>query len=260
MENQKNNTKTIIRIVNTFFIIAFVIVLAVVGWLLYNELYPNDEIIVKTIASDDTGINWDRLREMNPDIVGWIKIDDTRIDSPVVQTTDNVKYLNTNFQGDWDERGTLFLDCDYHWDGTAKNSVIYGHSIFREGSGIHVMFDDLHNYIDSENPEDYYQKHKIIEYDRPPDKGGNAKYQIISVFECESITDYVKMYFGSEQEFVDYYTNLVGMSAVKTYATIAPGEEILTLSTCTEKVQFNDGRLVVIAKRLHFGYEGGTQN
>ena len=233
--------------------VVIIAILVFVGWLLYNEFYPNDEIVIKTIASDDTGINWDKLREMNPDTVGWIKIDDTRIDSPVVQTTDNVKYLNTNFQNEWDERGTLFLDCDYRWDGTPKNAIIYGHSIFREGSGIHVMFDDLHNYIDSENPEEYFNKHKIIEYDRPPEKGGDAKYQIISVFECESITDYTKMYFASEQEFVDYYTNLVSMSAIKTYATIAPGDEMLTLSTCTEKVQFNDGRLVVIAKKINGG-------
>lgn len=232
-------------------LIVTLIVLALLGtaaYLLYQEFFPNNVPVLKLQTQTDDSFSWDKLRAINSDTIGWLRIDDTTIDTPVVQTTDNDKYLKTAFDGSSDERGTPFLDKDYHWtEPKSQNSVIYGHSVFNASSGIKVMFDDLHNYVTDPN---YYSSHATIEYDRPPELGGNGKWQIFAVIEVEATVDYRQPDFADEESFVAYYQKLQEASLIKTDVQVNPGDEILTLSTCTEESIFQDGRLAVIAKRV----------
>lgn len=233
-------------------IIVLVIIglLAAAGWLLYKEFFPNNTPVLKmqVMEKTETGeeaVNWDKLRAVNPEVVGWLKINGTNIDTPIVQTTDNDKYLYTSFDGGSDERGVPFLDAAYEWNPRSRNSVIYGHSTMR--SRVHVMFDDLLFY---HNDANFVSQYHTIEYDRPPELGGDGTWEIVSIIVEEAEYDYRQLNFSDEESFVNYYANLKAQSIVQTDATVEAGDEILTLSTCIFNVGLNDGRLAVIAKRV----------
>lgn len=230
-------------------IVVALVVLALLGtaaWLLYKEFFPNNTPILKMqVTKADKTIDWDALRAKNPETIGWLTIDGTNIDTPVVQTKDNNKYLYTAFDSSNDERGTPFLDMDYQWDPKSQNSVVYGHSTMR--SGVPVMFDDLLNYV--KDPT-FIQKNGAITYNRPPELGGDGTWAIFAVLTVEAETDYRQIDFPDQEQFQSYYQGLKDASIGKTDVTVAPGDEIITLSTCIFNTGLSDGRLAVIAKRV----------
>lgn len=219
---------------------------ATAGWILYKQYFPNNTPILKMqVTKADKTFDWDALRKVNPEAIGWMKIDGTNIDTPVVQATDNDKYLYTSFDGGQDERGTLFLDKDYKWNPNSRNSVIYGHSNMR--SGVHVMFDDLKQYYNEPN---FVNEHNLINYNRPPELGGDSTWAIFSVISVEADVDYRQTDFADEESFMAYYQKIKDMSLYPTSVQVQPGDEILTLSTCIFNTGLSDGRLAVIAKKV----------
>ena len=232
-------------IIDIVIILVVIALLAVAGAIAYHELFPNNEPLLRITSGG--GTNWEELKKTNPQTVGWLKIDGTNIDTPVVQTTDNDYYLNYNFYNQVDERGTVVLDADFKWEPRSRNAVLYGHSVFNQNSGIHVMFDDLHNYADDPN---FYAGHKIIHYNLTPERGGDADYEIFSILRVESWMDYRRPDFANEAEFMAYYDNIRSHSVIDTGVQVQPGDQIVTLSTCTEEVEFEDGRLAIVARRL----------
>lgn len=235
-------------IFDTLIIIIVLGLFGTAGWLLYKMYFPNNTPIIKmqVFNQEDNSLNWDKLRKTNSEAVGWLQIKGTNIDTPVVQSGDNDKYLYTAFDGSEDERGTPFLDKDYSWDSTSRNAIIYGHSTMR--SQVHVMFDDLLVYVDDPS---FINEHHIIEYHQPPEKGGSSQWEIVSVIVEESDFDYLQIKFDNEQSFLDYYRNIKAHSILPTGAEIKTGDEVLTLSTCIFNVGLNDGRLAIIARKIN---------
>ena len=85
------------------------------------------------------------LRALNPDVCGWLTLDGTRIDFPVVQGADNMVYVNTDVYGDFSLSGAIFLDSRCPADFTAPYSIVYGHHI--EDGG---MFGDIVQFTQSD--------------------------------------------------------------------------------------------------------------
>lgn len=96
-------------------------------------------------------IDFDALRAVNPDVVGWIQIPGTGIDYPIVQTGDNETYLSTGFRGEISKHGTIYLDCDSQPDFSGFNNPIYGHNM-KDGS----MFRDVVKFKD----ESFLKEHQ----------------------------------------------------------------------------------------------------
>ena len=245
--SSKNKKKKNI-IIDIVVIVVVLALLGVAGYLLYNEFFPNSLPILKMqVMNEDDTIDWDALLAKNPDTIGWIRISGTSVDSPVMQASDNDKYLYLGFDGEYDQRGTPFLDYQYSWDPQSTNSVIYGHTIFLDDETVEdrkIMFNDLHQYY---KDPDYINKHGLIEYFRPEDKGGDGTYAIFAVIAVEAETDYRRLDFSSDEEFIEYYEAIQAASLVETDVTVSPGDEILTLSTCLRGTALADGRLAVIA-------------
>lgn len=244
MAKQKSKAGGII--VDVLIILLIIGLLGTAAYLLYKEFYPNNTPVLKMqVTQKDDTIDWNTLKAKNGDTVGWLTIEGTNIDTPVVQTNNNDTYLYTAFDGTNDECGTPFVDMDYHWEPRSRNTVIYGHSTMR--SGVSVMFDDLLQYV---NDPEFIKKNGAILYRRPPEMGGDGVYAIFAVITLEADTDYRRMDFGSEEEFLNYYASLKVASRVQTDVTVNAGDEILTLSTCIFNTGLNDGRLAIIAKRV----------
>lgn len=183
------------------------------------------------------------LYEENRDIAGWLSIEGTVIDYPVMQCEDDEYYLHHDFYGNEDKYGCLYVrsKADVHTPGT--NFIIYGHNM-KDGS----MFGDLDLYRDKE----FYLEHSMISFDTLYEQ---RNYEIVAVFlsqvynSDEEVFKYYQFYQADTQEEFDYfYENIKELSMYDTGVTAEFGDTFLTLSTCAYHVE--DGRLVVVGKRI----------
>ena len=179
----------------------------------------------------------------NTDIIGWLKIADTNIDYPVMQTDNDTYYLTHDFDGNEDKNGCLFMDSKCNPIKPSTNLIIYGHHM-KSGR----MFGKLVNYKDSK----YYENHPTIQFDTIYKKG---TYQIMYAFNSkvyseEEITFKYYQFIDpvSEQEFNSNMQEMQKMSLYSTGITAVYGDELLTLSTCDRSEK--NGRFVVVAKKI----------
>ena len=122
-----------------------------------SELLNTVEIEKTEITEQKTErmLQVEKLRKENSDIVGWLEIDGTNVNYPVLQGEDNSYYMTHNYNKEENTYGSIFLDKDYDWNKPSSNLLIYGHNL-QNGS----MFHDILNYKE----EDYYKKHPIIRF------------------------------------------------------------------------------------------------
>lgn len=183
------------------------------------------------------------LYNKNKSLIGWLKIDDTNIDYPVMQTANNEYYLDHNYNQEYDRNGSLFLDKDCDVVHRNMNLIIYGHHM-KSGK----MFGNLNKY----SSEDYCKKHPTIQFDTIYEKG---TYEVMYVFrsriynEDEIVFKYYQFLdAASEQEFNSNMQAMAELSLYDTGVTASYGDELLTLSTCDNAEA--DGRFVVVAKKI----------
>ncbi|MBE5883148.1 MAG: class B sortase [Lachnospiraceae bacterium] len=183
------------------------------------------------------------LLNKNKKLIGWIKIDDTNIDYPVMQTSDNEYYLDHNLNQEYDKNGSIFMDKDCDVVNPSTNYILYGHHM-KSGK----MFGDLDEYSSKE----YYEEHPYIQFDTIYEKG---TYQVMYVFRSRvySEEEIVFKYYQfidafSEQEFNSNMQEMAALSLYDTGVTAEYGDRLLTLSTCD--YQEEDGRFVVVAKKI----------
>ena len=183
------------------------------------------------------------LYNKNKRLIGWLKIDDTIIDYPVMQTTNNEYYLDHNYSQEYDKNGSLFLDKDCDVVHRSTNLIIYGHHM-KSGK----MFGNLNRY----SSEDYCKDHSTIQFDTIYEKG---TYEVMYVFrsriynEDEIVFKYYQFLdAASEKEFNSNMQEMAALSLYDTGVTASFGDELLTLSTCDSSE--TDGRFVVVAKRI----------
>ncbi len=183
------------------------------------------------------------LLNKNKKLIGWIKIDDTNIDYPVMQTSDNEYYLDHNLNQEYDKNGSIFMDKDCDVIEPSTNLILYGHHM-QSGK----MFGGLDKYSDKE----YYEKHKYIDFDTIYEKG---IYEVMYVFRSRvySEEEVVFKYYQfidavSELEFNSNMNEMAAASLYDTGVTASYGDRLLTLSTCD--YQEKNGRFVVVAKKV----------
>lgn len=183
------------------------------------------------------------LYSLNKSLVGWIKIEGTQVDYPVLQTKNQDYYLNHNFDQEKDNNGSIFIDADCSIWPRSQNIIIYGHNM-KSGK----MFGSLKSY----KSKDYFDKHPIINFDTLYEKG---EYQIMYVF-SEVVHDEVEVAFkyyqfinaNSEVEYNSYMKDMSEMSLYDTGVSSRYGDALITLSTC----DYSQGaeRFVVVAKKI----------
>ena len=182
------------------------------------------------------------LYNKNKKLIGWIKIADTNIDYPVMQTSNNEYYLTHNYEQKEDRNGSIFLDADCNVIDRSTNLIVYGHNM-KSGK----MFGELANY----SSENFYKEHKKIQFDTIYEEG---TYEVMYVFRGKIYMDnevtfkyYQFIDATSEEEFNSNMKAMKEMAMYDTGVTAVYGDELLTLSTCDTKT---DVRFVVVAKRI----------
>ena len=210
-------------------------------------MYDSPTLIAPAGYPSDYDKSFAALWEINPDIVGWISIDGTDLDYPVVQTTDNTTYYRTNFEGEYSEHAVPFVDAAVDLSKPSTNTIIYGHNIRTDGQ----MFNILKGYTSLE----YYQQHPVVQFDSVYRKG---KYKIISVFYTSTLAEHGEIFpyhefidAASEQETQEYIDDVLIRSIINTGVDVLPSDELLTLSTCT--YEFHEARFVIVARKVRDG-------
>ncbi len=176
------------------------------------------------------------LKKINDETVGWLTVNGTNIDYPVVKHSDNDYYLSHDFNKNPNRYGWLF--ADYHNSITPlnQNTIIYGHD-----SGT-VMFSNLYK---TKNKSWYTNKNnQIITFNTEKE---NAKWQIFSIYSIDNTTDYLTITFGSNQSFENYINTVKKRSIYDFKINVSTNDKLLTLSTCYGSKQ----KLVIHAKKIN---------
>lgn len=179
------------------------------------------------------------LYEQNNDFVGWIQIDGTNINYPVMQTPDNPDYyLKHSFENTWSDYGVPYLDeaCVI---GQSNNLVIYGHHM-SNGS----MFCDLELYSDPA----FCMDHPVIRFDTLSSFG---EYEVIAVFRYNTNQEtfrYDREVNMDETRFSWFMEQVHARELFSTGKDASFGDQMLTLSTC--EYTYKNGRLVVVARKV----------
>ena len=179
------------------------------------------------------------LYEENSDFIGWISIDGTNVNYPVMQTVDTPDfYLKHGFDKAYSNYGVPYLD-ESCATGLSNNLVIYGHNM-KNGS----MFHDLLNY----STIGYWEDHQTIRFDTLSQFN---EYQVVLAFRFDTNNEYFRYneYTNmNEDEFIEFMEECRIRQLYDTGVSVEYGDELLTLSTC--EYTYDNGRFVVLAKKI----------
>lgn len=179
------------------------------------------------------------LFAQNNDFIGWIKIDGTNVNYPVMQTPNKPDfYLKRSFDKSYSDYGVPYIDEDCVM-GESNNYVIYGHHMKNE-----TMFHDLCNYAS----EDFYDEHPIIKFDT---LFGFGEYQIVAVLRFDTNNDtfrYNQFTDMDEEHFKNFMNSVHLRQLYDTGVDAEYGDHLITLSTC--EYTYTNGRFVVVAKKV----------
>lgn len=186
---------------------------------------------------------FDEAYAANPHTIGWITIENTAIDYPVVRTDDNDFYLTHDAEGNDSKYGAIFMDFRNAQPSMQQHIIIYGHNM-KNGT----MFHDLVNY---KQPDFFEQNRRIyLLWD-----GMDTEWEIFCAYIVAPDTIYpIQTAFDNEDDFAVSmnsaikYAGTVTPSVTDQTITIQPSDQVLSLITCT--YEYDDSRYAVMARRV----------
>ena len=180
---------------------------------------------------------FEKLKEINNDTVGWLTVNNTKIDYPVVQATDNDYYLYRDYYKNKNRHGWIYMDYRNNIEDLSDNTIIFGHNLANQ-----KMFGTL-RYVT--NPS-WYKKssNQTITFNTTK---ANMKWQIISIYKIPVTNDYLVANFASSEDKLNFLDMITQRSIYDFKATYDENTKIITLSTCSNG---SKDRLVVHAKLI----------
>ena len=205
-----------------------------------DEKTPGDALEREWTVNDQYGT----LFEQNPDMIGWISIEGTALNYPVMQTPGSPDfYLRRNFEKQHSEAGTPYAAEGCSISPQSDNITIYGH---------HMKSGKLFGALDGYKNEAFWREHPVIRFDT---RAGFGEYEVFAVFKVAP-ADFLYHTFinaAEQAEFDEYVSRCKALSIYDTGITAAYGDNLIPLSTC--EYSQTDGRLVVVARKI---VEGGA--
>ena len=175
------------------------------------------------------------LQEINPDIVGWVRIDDTNIDYPILAGKDNTSYLKTDYKGDYSPSGSIFLDYRNSRELNDDFFVIYGHNMAKN-----LMFSDIKkfqkdNYFNEHSTGKLYTNHGVY----------NLTILTFNIIDANKSAAYKLQRYSNEHNDV-IIQELLGNAIFKKDIEVNPSDKLILLSTCYGVGTYD--RSVILAK------------
>lgn len=176
-----------------------------------------DDENMQTLADMDL----DALREVNPDVIGWIYVPDSRINYPLLQGEDNEYYLKHTWEDKANSVGAIFLECMNSPDMTDFNTIVYGHNM-NDGS----MFAGLRRY----SAQWYWERHPYV-YVATDE--GVFRYEVFSSYKADVDSNTYGLSFNQMKTRADFLIMALENSQIDTGIVPEMTDRILTLSTCS---------------------------
>ena len=183
-------------------------------------------------------MNFDSLIAANPDVKAWIRIEDTKVDYPVVQGEDNSKYLRVGADGEPLNAGAIFIDYRVEDPFNDPVTILYGHN-----QRNHSIFHDLHKYRN----EDFFNEHPFIEIYLPD--GSAIKYQVFAAGLIDAYGSNYRISFQDDADFLSYLDLLQENSEHGAHMNLTAEDSIIILSTCTNDYD-ESKRMIVCARKI----------
>lgn len=180
--------------------------------------------------------NEEELKSINSDYKMWIQIENTNINYPVVQSSDNDYYLKHNFRKESNISGTVFVESANDIDND-KNIILYGHNM-RNGT----MFNNITNYKE----ESFFNEDNKINIIM---NNTLYEYEVFSVYVKNVSEVNLAIGFANEDEFINYAYNEAEESIYKKDVDFSAEDNLITLVTCS--YEFTDARTIVVARRCN---------
>ena len=263
MQMKKNRKRTFWNALIALFLVALVASGAGFGWTLwrsnredstFSDLAKLTEVTTQTVSAagetdraadsgeETPGPNYQELAELNPDFVGWLRIEGTKVDYPVMHTPEDQQYyIHRDFYGKNSFSGTPFMGdlCDTD----SQSIIIYAHNM---NNG--TMFGELDKYVD----KSFLEAHPVIEFDTLRD---SRRYEIFAAFQTRIFNDGEEgfryyQYVGdlTKEQYGEFIDGVSRAFLYDTGITPTADDEFLLLSTCSYHVE--DGRFVVVGRRV----------
>lgn len=181
-------------------------------------------------------VDFNDLLAKNSDTIGWIQVQGTNINYPIVQTTNNDYYLNHAFDKTENKAGWVYMDYRNNAVDFNQNTIIYAHSRYNG-----TMFGSLKNILNSSwytNKENH-----IIRLSTPTE---NTMWQVFSVYTIAKESYYITPSFSTTESYQEFLNTIKGRSEVDFSGTVSIGDKVLTLSTCKD----NFGNRIVMHAKL----------
>lgn len=180
-------------------------------------------------------VDFKSLKETNPETIGWIKINGTNINYPIVQTNNNEFYLNHSFDKSKNNAGWVFMDYRNNINNFDQNTLLYAHGRY-DGT----MFGTLRNIFTNgwlENPNNFVIKMS--------NESENTLWQVFSAYKIPTTNDYLRINFKHIENYEDFLKTITNRSNHNFNTPVSKTDRILTLSTC-----YDDDQKVVIHAKL----------
>ena len=179
----------------------------------------------------------ENLYDKYEDYRGWIKIDNTNINYPIVQGKDNLFYLDKDINKNYLSSGSIFMNYLNHGFND-ENTVLFGHHMRNK-----TMFAQLKKYKEKEF---FYGDNDIV---IEVENGKVLKYKVFSAYVTDSKDNYIKTNFDDKDQYKEFLEDIKNKSQYKSDIDVNENDKIITLSTCS--YEFNDARMVVHGKLLN---------
>ena len=240
-------SKTIIRSLNGIVDNTVLIVLFIVALIALYALWDAHQVYAaadsaryeqyKPTLADS--LSYDKLREMNPDVMGWLTVYDTKIDYPVMNSkVSNDEYLSRNPFGEIEASGSLFIDHNNSKNWTDFNTIIYGHHMAER-----AMFGDLDFFLDKE----FFDTH---EYGNLYYSGKDHGIQFFAMLSVDShAREIYNVPVTTEESKQAYLEYIKAHSKYRRDVEVTTANRIVLLSTCSEDI--TNGRYILVGKILN---------
>ena len=244
MNRRKNRLWSKVLVVSVCVLVLALAAMAFIGWNYWHEQQKYNEVenlgLTQSAAAGEVGfgVDWDALKAVNPDVVGWVYVPNTVINYPIVQTDDNTYYLCHNF---WHENGwvaqvgCIFLACENASDFTDANNIVYGHHM-NNGS----MFGAIADMVN----QDMFNSCRTV-YVLTPAK--DFKLRTFSLVHAPSSNNLAQYSFANENQRQDYLAEIKSMSVVNADSVADTKDMTKTFMFSTCDNLWSDGRYLLFA-------------
>lgn len=193
------------------------IIKIIMGYAEENSAYEE----TRKVAETEKGLDWDALREMNGDVIGWIELEGTKINYPIVQGSDNSRYLNVLFDGQAGNCGTLFADYRHAEPFRETNTIVYGHNM-KDGT----MFGSLRKFKE----EKYLKEHEAFKLSTPEE---DYELRVVAVLVIDPDDELYRTTFADEAEVNAWLSRIRSKAMLLTEEPLEKDSRYVMLSTCS---------------------------